>query len=58
MNNQKTEPKIILVGGGSCSGKSTLAKNIFRELSPCTFVERISIDDYYKDLSDRETRYC
>ena len=54
MNNQKTEPKIILVGGGSCSGKSTLAKNIFRELSPCTFVERISIDDYYKDLSDRD----
>jgi uridine kinase len=55
MNNQKTEPKIILVGGGSCSGKSTLAKNIFRELSPSTFVERISIDDYYKDLADRDS---
>ena len=54
MNNQQAAPKIILVGGGSCSGKSTLARNIFRELSPNTFVERISIDDYYKDLSGRD----
>jgi uridine kinase len=54
MNNQKAEPEIILVGGGSCSGKSTLAKNILRELSSCAFVEKITIDDYYRDLSDRD----
>lgn len=53
MNKQRTTHHIVLVGGGSCSGKSTLARNIFRELSQFASVEKISIDDYYKDLSGR-----
>lgn len=53
MNKQWTEHHIILVGGGSCSGKSTLARNIFRELGQFASVEKISIDDYYKDLTGR-----
>lgn len=53
MNKQRTPHHIVLVGGGSCSGKSTLARNIFRELSQFASVEKISIDDYYKDLSGR-----
>jgi len=53
MNKQRTDHHIILVGGGSCSGKSTLARNIFRELGQFASVEKISIDDYYKDLSGR-----
>jgi uridine kinase len=52
MNKQWTEHHIILVGGGSCSEVHACQKH-FRELAQFASVEKISIDDYYKDLSGR-----
>lgn len=43
--------KIILIGGGSASGKTYVSKKIIEKLGLENIV-RISIDDYYKDLSD------
>ncbi len=43
-------PSLILVGGGSSSGKSTIAKEIVAKLAGFT-VSSISHDSYYKDLS-------
>lgn len=42
-------PVIILIGGGTGSGKSTMASNINGRLSDYTTL--ISMDDYYKDQS-------
>ncbi|MFA7230801.1 MAG: uridine kinase [Victivallaceae bacterium] len=42
---------IILVCGGSCSGKTTLASGIGHALLDFGTVELISMDDYYKDVS-------
>lgn len=41
---------IILIGGGSCSGKSTIADSVAEALR--SDVSVCSIDSYYKDLSD------
>ena len=43
---------IILVCGGSCSGKTTLAKGLCRALKKYGTSEVISMDNYYHDLSD------
>ncbi|HOV32398.1 MAG TPA: uridine kinase [Candidatus Hydrogenedens sp.] len=40
---------IILIGGGSASGKTTLANHLQSRLSPHSII--ISLDNYYKDLS-------
>ncbi|MCA1902851.1 MAG: uridine kinase [Candidatus Hydrogenedens sp.] len=40
---------IVLIGGGSASGKTTIASRLQTELSPHAVV--IPIDNYYKDLS-------
>jgi uridine kinase len=53
MSKIKKKSIIILVGGGSCSGKSTLGKNIFHTLSGIASVEKIAMDDYYKDLGTK-----
>lgn len=53
MSKMKKKPVVVLVGGGSCSGKSTLGKNIFQTLSGLATVEKIAIDDYYKDLTGK-----
>ena len=42
---------IILIGGGSASGKTFVSKKIIEELGSDN-VTRISIDDYYKDLTN------
>lgn len=42
---------IILIGGGSASGKTFVSKKIIEELESDN-VTRISIDDYYKDLTN------
>ncbi|MCP3967885.1 MAG: uridine kinase [Lentisphaerae bacterium] len=44
--------RIILIAGGSCSGKTILAKGLERELGSHGSVRLISIDNYYYDLSD------
>ncbi len=43
--------RIILVGGGSSSGKSYVTTEVLKHL-PADQVTRITIDDYYKDQSD------
>jgi len=42
---------IILVCGGSCSGKTTLAKGLVELIRSFASVEIISMDNYYFDLS-------
>lgn len=42
--------RLILIGGGTCSGKTTIAKAIGRRLQDLKTVI-ISHDNYYKDLS-------
>lgn len=42
--------KIVLIAGGSGSGKSTVAENILKQLSENSVV-LISHDNYYRDLS-------
>ena len=42
---------MILVGGGSSSGKSYLTSRVFQNIGPDS-VTRITIDDYYKDQKD------
>jgi uridine kinase len=43
---------IILICGGSCSGKTTLAVNLRETLSEFGSVSALSMDNYYFDLSD------
>ena len=44
-------PRMILVGGGSSSGKSYLTSRVLQNIGPDS-VTRITIDDYYKDQKD------
>lgn len=50
--------RIILVGGGSSSGKSFITNQVIQNIGP-ELVTRISLDDYYKDQADMplEERY-
>lgn len=43
--------RIILVGGGSSSGKSYVTRNVIEKVGSENIC-RLTIDDYYKDLSD------
>ena len=43
--------KVVLVGGGSASGKTYVLKKVFEKL-PKDKITVISLDDYYKDFSD------
>ncbi|WP_156811948.1 uridine kinase family protein [Robiginitomaculum antarcticum] len=45
---------IIAIAGGSCSGKTTLARHLQRRLGPkqCLLVRQ---DDYYHDISERDS---
>lgn len=45
--------KIILICGGSCSGKTTLALGLTNELQRHGTAELLSMDNYYHDLSDQ-----
>ena len=42
--------KVILIGGGSASGKSYVVNKVLEQI-PNDKVVRISLDDYYKDFS-------
>ena len=42
--------KIILIGGGSASGKTYVVNKVLEKI-PSDKVTRISLDDYYKDFS-------
>ena len=42
--------KVILIGGGSASGKTYVLKKVLEKI-PENKIARISIDDYYKDFS-------
>ena len=42
----------IVIAGSSCSGKTTMAKDIFTKFSPKYSVTVITQDDYFKDLKD------
>lgn len=42
---------IIGIAGGTASGKTTLAKNIYELSLPMASVNLIKLDDYYNDLS-------
>ena len=48
---KNTEVDIILVCGGSCSGKTTLAAGIAEKLRDFGTTELVSMDNYYYDLS-------
>lgn len=58
IENEKTRAHLILIGGGTCSGKTTIAKAIGNKLGDTnTFI--ISHDNYYLDLghlSDEEVK--
>ncbi len=43
--------KVVLVGGGSASGKTYVLKKVLEKL-PKEKVTVVSLDDYYKDFSD------
>ena len=43
--------KVILIGGGSASGKTYVLKRVLEKI-PEEKVAHISLDDYYKDLSN------
>ena len=43
--------KVVLIGGGSASGKTYALRKVLEKI-PNERVTRISLDDYYKDLSD------
>jgi uridine kinase len=43
-------PRIILVGGGSSSGKSYLSKKVIEEVGGSD-ITHLTLDDYYKDQS-------
>lgn len=45
-------PKIVLVGGGSSSGKTYITTHAIKALSDPNAVTMISFDDYYKDISN------
>lgn len=45
------ESKLVLIGGGSSSGKTYIAKNAIKALNMDNDVVLISFDDYYNDLS-------
>lgn len=47
---KKTKARLILIGGGTCSGKTTIAKAIAKRIYGLKYVI-ISHDNYYKDLS-------
>ena len=42
--------KVVLVGGGSASGKTYVLKKVLEKI-PSDRVAKISLDDYYKDFS-------
>ena len=42
--------KVVLIGGGSASGKTYVLKKVLEKI-PEEKIARISIDDYYKDFS-------
>jgi len=42
----------VVIAGGTCSGKSTLADNLKKQLSKEFSVSTIRQDDYFKDLQD------
>lgn len=45
------DSKIILICGGSCSGKTTLAEGLADAVREFVSAETISMDDYYFDLT-------
>ena len=50
MENIRNKAHLILIGGGTCSGKTTIAKAVGQKLGETgTFI--ISHDNYYRDLS-------
>lgn len=44
-------PKLILIGGGTASGKTYVTEQVFKKLGE-EDVAHMTLDDYYKDLSD------
>ena len=44
-------PRLILVGGGSSSGKTYVTESIIKALGPDK-VTYITLDDYYKDQAN------
>ena len=48
---KNTEADIILVCGGSCSGKTTLSAGLAEKLRDFGTTELLSMDNYYYDLS-------
>jgi uridine kinase len=50
LDNIRNKAHLILIGGGTCSGKTTIAKAVGQKLGETgTFI--ISHDNYYRDLS-------
>ena len=45
-------PRIILIGGGSSSGKSYVARNVIKNVGEEN-VTHITRDDYYRDQTNR-----
>jgi len=49
------EPVFILVAGGSCSGKSELAKSLGSDDTEQT-IKIFSMDDFYKDVASERLK--
>lgn len=45
-------PKIILVGGGSASGKTYVTEEVIKNMGAEDRITHLSLDDYYKDQSN------
>ena len=43
--------KVVLIGGGSASGKTYVLKKVLEQI-PEEKITRISLDDYYKDFRE------
>jgi len=51
LTQANNRPILVVIAGGSCSGKTYLAKALSESLPPVSNLI-ISIDDYYKDIED------
>ncbi|XP_044002264.1 uridine-cytidine kinase-like 1 [Aphidius gifuensis] len=55
ISNQRTEPFIIGICGGSASGKTTVATKIIESLD-VSYITLLSMDSFYKVLNEKERK--
>lgn len=59
--NSHDAPILVLVSGGSCSGKTTFANTLYQELG-ASVVTLLHLDDYFRNINDpvipKDSRGC